>query len=65
MLAGEDAFALGAALARANAIPAYTDGLPMITASLAWRAGNGALRIQMSPLFPHEAPTCAGAQIPI
>ena len=65
MLAGEDAFALGAALARANLIPAYTDGLPMITASLAWRAGNGALRMQMSPLFPHEAPTCAGAQVPI
>ena len=65
MLIGDDAFTLGSALARANAIPAYTGGLPMITASLAWRAGNGALRIQMSPLYPHETPTCAGALAPI
>lgn len=65
IVSGEDAFVIGSALARANAIPAYTDGLPLITASLAWRAGSGTLRLQMSPLFPHESPTCAGAQPPI
>jgi hypothetical protein len=65
IVSGEDAFVIGSALASANAIPAYSGGLPLITASLAWRAGSGALRLQMSPLFPHESPTCAGVPPPL
>jgi hypothetical protein len=62
ILALDDARAIGDALARANALAGYTAGLRMITAVLAWRGGNGAMQLQMYPLLPHEASTCAGSK---
>lgn len=58
----EDAFLIGDALARARAISSYTGALRSVNATLASRATSGSLRLQMSPLLPHEAPTCAGSQ---
>jgi hypothetical protein len=60
----EDASLIGNALARGRAIPSYTGALRAITASLASRATNGSLTLQMGPLLPHEKPTCTGAQPP-
>jgi hypothetical protein len=37
---------------------------PSVTADLAWRA-SGSVRLVMTPLMPHEAPTCAGAAPPL
>lgn len=62
IVAFEDAALIGDSLARARAIPAYTGALRVVTASLRSRASNGSLRLQMSPLLPHEPPTCAGSQ---
>ncbi len=58
----DDAFLIGDALARARAIPTYTGALRTVAVSLALRANNGSVRLQMNPLLPHEAPTCAGSQ---
>ena len=37
---------------------------PSVTAALTWRA-SGSVRIAMTPLMPHEPPTCAGAVPPL
>lgn len=37
---------------------------PSVTAELAWRA-SGSVRLVMTPLMPHEPPTCAGAAPPL
>lgn len=59
-----DANAIGSSFARARAIASYVDSLPVVSGSLAWRAGNGAMRFQMTPLFPHEPAACLGAAPP-
>jgi hypothetical protein len=65
VLVDEDALALGDALARAGDIsPPYRWGSAMATAALAWR-GTGSVRLQISPLLPHENATCAGAPPPL
>lgn len=64
VIVDEDARALGDALARAGAIVRYGWGSRIATASLAWR-GNGTMRMQLSPVLPHEPATCAGAPPPI
>ena len=64
VLVDEDARALGDALSRAAAITRYGWGSNATTATLAWR-GNGTLRLQLGPLFPHERATCAGATPPL
>lgn len=58
----EDARVIGDSLARARALTRYTSGLRTINTTLAWKAASGAVVFQMSPLLPHEAPTCAGSQ---
>lgn len=60
----DDARMIGDALGRALAIPPYTVGLRTINTTLTWRSGNGAARLQLNPLLPHEAPTCSGLQPP-
>jgi hypothetical protein len=57
----EDARLLGSALAP-RAVSSYGPELRMVSVVLAWRAGGGSLSLQLGPLFPHEAPTCVGAQ---
>jgi hypothetical protein len=37
---------------------------PSVTAELAWRA-SGSVRVAVTPLMPHEPPTCAGAAPPL
>ena len=61
IVGSDDAFAIGDALARARAIPTYTSALRVVTATLATRANSGSVRLEISPVFPHEAPTCAGS----
>jgi hypothetical protein len=56
-----DAEMFGRALAP-RAITRYSPGLRTISVSLAWSAGNGLMDMQMTALFPHETPTCVGAQ---
>jgi hypothetical protein len=63
VLADEDARTFGDALTRAGAITRYGGGSRGAYAELAWRAGT--LRLQLSPLFPHEPATCAGAAAPL
>jgi hypothetical protein len=64
VLVDEDARTFGDALTRAGAITRYGWGSRGAHAELAWRAG-GTLRLQLSPLFPHEPATCAGAAAPL
>jgi len=65
VLVDEDALALGDALTRAGEIsPPYRWGSALATAALAWR-GTGSVRLQISPLLPHEAASCAGAPPPL
>lgn len=64
VLVDDDARAFGDALARAGAISRYAPGSPVTTTALAWR-GTGSLRLQLSPLLPHERATCAGAPPPL
>jgi hypothetical protein len=56
-----DAEMFGNALAP-RAITRYSSGLRTISVSLPWRAGSGLIDMQMTALFPHETPTCVGAQ---
>ncbi|HEV8669260.1 MAG TPA: hypothetical protein VGS01_00845 [Candidatus Limnocylindria bacterium] len=65
VLVDDDARALGDALARGRAISRYESGTRMATATLGWRGGTGTVRLQLSPLLPHEPATCAGAAPPI
>lgn len=58
---GDDARILTDALARTAV--AWRNG-PSITAALAWRA-SGSVRLAVTPLMPHEPPTCAGAAPPL
>jgi hypothetical protein len=60
-----DALTLGDSLARGGAITRYGWGSPIATAVLAWRGGGGTVRLQLTPLFPHEPATCAGATPPL
>lgn len=57
----EDARLFGDTLAP-RAITRYSPGLRTVSVSLPWRAGSGLIDLQLTPLFPHEPPTCVGAQ---
>jgi len=59
-----DALTLGEALSRAGDITRYGWGSAMVTTALAWR-GTGSVRLQISPLLPHEVATCVGAPPPL
>jgi len=65
VLVDVDALALGDSLSRGGAITRYGWGSPIATAVLAWRGGSGTVRLQLTPLFPHEPATCAGATPPL
>jgi hypothetical protein len=64
ILVNDDALALGDALTRAGLVARYAAGTPMAIAALAWRGGTSTVRLQLSPLLPHEINTCAGAVPP-
>lgn len=64
VLIDDDARALAEALTRAGAITRYGPGSPSAQTDLTWR-GTGTLRLQISPLLPHEPVTCAGAPTPL
>lgn len=63
VLVDDDARTLAESLTRAGAITRYGPGSPSAQTDLAWR-GGGTLRLQISPLLPHEPVTCAGAPTP-
>ena len=65
ILVDDDARALGDSLARGGAIARYGWGSAIATAILSWRGGTGTVRLQLTPLLPHEAATCAGATPPL
>lgn len=56
---------LGQSLERAAVISRFGSSAHIAAAPLAWRAGGGSVRLELSPLLPHEPATCAGAQPPI
>lgn len=58
---GDDARILTEALTHNGFV--RRDG-PSVTAALAWRAA-GSVRLFVTPLMPHEPPTCAGAAPPL
>ena len=61
VVTGDDARILTDALTHNGFVS--RDG-PSVTAALAWRA-SGSVRLLMTPLLPHEQPTCAGAVPPL
>ncbi len=65
VLVDVDALALGESLSRGGAITRYGWGSPIATAMLSWRGGSGTVRLQLTPLLPHEPATCAGATPPL
>ena len=65
VLVDVDARALGESLSRGGAITRYGWGSAIATAVLSWRGGSGTVRLQLTPLLPHEAATCAGATPPV
>jgi hypothetical protein len=65
ILLDSDARALGQSLERAAAISRFGSGAHIGAGPLGWRAGAGALRLELSPLLPHEPATCSGALPPI
>ena len=65
IIADSDARALGRSLERAAVISRFGSAAHITVGPLAWRAGSGALRLELSPLLPHEPATCTGAQPPI
>lgn len=60
----DDARTLAESLTRAGAITRYGPGSPSAQTDLVWR-GSGTLRLQISPLLPHDPVTCAGAPTPL
>ena len=64
ILVDDDARGFGDALSRAGVITRYGWGSRATNADLAWR-GTGTLRLQLSPLLPHERATCEGATPPL
>lgn len=64
ILVDDDARALAESLTRAGAITRYGPGSRSAQTDLAWR-GSGTLRLQISPLLPHEPLTCVGAPTPL
>jgi hypothetical protein len=60
-----DARMLGQSLERAAVISRFGSAAHIAAGPLAWRAGGGALRLELSPLLPHEPATCTGALPPI
>jgi hypothetical protein len=65
ILTDSDARALGQSLERSAAISRFGSGAHTGAGPLGWRAGGGALRLELSPLLPHEAATCNEALPPI
>jgi hypothetical protein len=65
ILVDSDARALGQSLERAAAISRFGSGAHIGAGPLGWRAGGGALRLELSPLLPHEPATCNEALPPI
>jgi hypothetical protein len=65
ILVDADAHALGQSLERAAVISRFGSGAHIGAGPLAWRAGAGTLRLELSPLLPHEPTTCTGALPPI
>lgn len=64
ILVDDDARTLAESLTRAGAITRYGPGSSSEYADLLWR-GSGTLRLQISPLLPHEPVSCAGAPTPL
>ncbi|MEO8631820.1 MAG: hypothetical protein ABI466_00565, partial [Chloroflexota bacterium] len=64
VIVDDDARALAESLTRAGAITRYGPGSPSAQTDLTWR-GSGTLRLQLSPLLPHEPLTCVGAPTPL
>ena len=64
ILVDGDALTLGAALARAFAVPRYGWGSPIANVTLPWARATGSMRLQISPLLPHQPATCDGAAPP-
>jgi hypothetical protein len=64
VLVDDDARTLVESLTRAGAITRYGPGSPSAQTDLTWR-GSGTLRLQISPLLPHEPVSCAGAPTPL
>jgi hypothetical protein len=64
LLVDDDARTLAASLVGARAITRYGPGSASAQTDLAWR-GSGTLRLQISPLLPHEPLTCVGAPTPL
>lgn len=65
ILVEPDARLLGQSLERAAVISRFGSGAHVAAGPLAWRAGGGTLRLELSPLLPHEPATCTGALPPI
>jgi len=65
IIADSDARMLGQSLERAAVISRFGSGAHIAAGPLAWRAGGGALRLELSPLLPHEPATCTGVLPPI
>jgi hypothetical protein len=65
ILVDTDARVLGQSLERAGVISRLGSPAHLSAGPLAWRAGSGTLRLELSPLLPHESATCVGAQAPI
>ncbi len=65
VLVDGDARMLGGSLERAAIIARYGSAPRVAAGPLAWRAGTGTIRLELSPLLPHEPATCAGAPPPI
>lgn len=64
ILTDADAQALSIALVSARAISRYAWGSRIASAELAW-SGGGAVRLQLTPLLPHEPATCLGTPPPL
>ncbi|HET9808276.1 MAG TPA: hypothetical protein VFQ66_01175 [Candidatus Limnocylindria bacterium] len=65
ILGDVDARLLGQSLERVAVISRFGSGAHIAAGPLAWGAGGGALRLELSPLLPHEPATCTGALPPI
>jgi hypothetical protein len=65
VLVSSDARVLGGALERAAVIARYGSAPHIAAGPLAWRAGTGSVRLELSPLLPHESATCTGAAPPL
>jgi hypothetical protein len=64
ILVDGDALTLGVALARAFEIPRYGWGSRIANVTLAWERARGSMRLEVTPLLPHQPATCDGAAPP-